>query len=615
MSRAGAGRHGIARRVGILPALICLAVSIVAFAGGVAAQSRERPIDYSTDADLPSDFIIGLEASRMIAASFGLVESDSLLRKVNDIGYRLALGVGRPDILFTFQILDMDEPNAMALPGGWVFVTKGILDTGLSDAEIAHLIGHEVSHVTHKDFSRQGRLDGLLSLLQTALMVVVSLAGSSSSSSSPVIESPGSYNYPQSSTDAALQGSVVFGSVFHELLLRGYSRKLEMEADDGGRRLASLAGYPRQAGESLMVKLHDRIFEDREYGYWRTHPYFVDRVAVARAARPGSDEGPSRSEVAAYRLGVQQGLASAATAFKDERVASYLFELALHAGTAEGSSFAVHEKLLRFRGNRIRRRPELLRSYGPLRVQYDSLLAAGERAHADAPTIAFVRAARDSIEVLRLGLLPKYLETIGQPGASTEVLEAFVRNFPEKPEANRIRLRLARAYRGSSRPDLALARLTAFVDGTAAEGMNRGSSSGGDSTDAVRGRAEILKTLPQIADPEIVQGILDRAKDPEILAAAGARMEALADTLERIEMVGRFVQTHRSSPMAARFQKRLASLADVEYKKGRLAEAMGDQQSALSMYNRIAILAPDTPAATEARRGITRIQALSNIDR
>jgi Zn-dependent protease with chaperone function len=602
-------------RLALVPALVLLTTVLVALAGGVAARAEERPVDYTTNADLPSDFALGLEASRMIAANFGLIESDSLVRRINDIGYRVALGVGRPDILFTFQILNMDEPNAMALPGGWVFVTKGILDIGLTDAELAHLLGHEISHVTHKDFSRQGRLDGLLSLLQTALMVAISLAGPSSPNSGPVIEAPGSYGYPQTSADAALQGSVVFGSVFHELLLRGYSRKLEMEADDGGRRLASLAGYSRLAGESLMVKLHDRIYEDREYGYWRTHPYFVDRVASARAVRPGADVGPSTTEVAAYRLGIQQGLASAAGAFKDERVASYLFELAMRTGTTEGSGFAVHRGLLRFRADRIGRRPPLLRSYGPLRVQFDSLLATGVREGVDSQTLDALRASRDSIEAMRVDLLPKVLDAMADPGASIPLLEAFVRNYPERPEAGPIRLRLARAYRSSSRPDLAIERLTAFADGTTGNDQVPSGAAFGDSTILSRGRAEILRTLPQIGDPEIVQGLLDRAKDPEILTAAAARMEALADTLERIEMVGRFVQTHASSPLAPRFRQRLITLAEAEYKKGRLAEAMGDQQSALSTYNRIAILAPDTPSATESRRGIVRIQTLANSDR
>jgi hypothetical protein len=603
------------RRLGFIPGFACLLVSVLALAGGVTAQPPEKPVDYSTKSDVPSDFIIGLEASRMIAANFGLVETDSLVRRVNDIGYRVALGVGQPDVLFTFQILDMDEPNAMALPGGWVFVTKGILDIGLSDAELAHLLGHEISHVTHKDFSRQGRLDGLLSLLQTALLVAVSLAGpTSSSTTGPVIESPGSYTYPQSSADAVLQGSVVFGSVFHELLLRGYSRKLEMEADDGGRRLASLSGYSRLAGESLMVKLHDRIYEDREYGYWRTHPYFADRVSVARAARPGADEGATRAEVAAYRLGVQQGLATAAMAFKDERLASYLFELALHAGTTDGSSFVVHQRLLRFRVDRIGRRPALLRSYGPLRTQYDSLLAAGGRTGVPSQVLASVQATRDSIEAMRVELLPPYLGAIDSPSASTELLEAFLRNFPERAEAQRIRLRLARAYRSSSRPDLALDRLSPFAEAPTDRLPTEIMAAAEDSTDALRGHVEILRTLPLVADPEVIQRLIDRATDPEILAAAHTRMVTLADTLERIDVVGRFVQTHRSSTAAPRFRERLIVLADLEYKRGRLSEAMGDQQSALSTFNRIAILAPDTPAATEARRGITRIQSLANVD-
>ncbi len=235
-------------------------------------------------ADLPSDFLLGLEASQQIASYYGVVETDSLLRRINDIGYRVAYVTGQPDILFTFQILDMDVPNAMALPGGWVFVTRGILDIGLTDAELAQLLGHEISHVTRSHFSRQGRLDGLLSLLQTAVMVAVTMVGSrQSQGSGPVIEDPNSSLYPQSSGDAALTGTAVFGSVFHELLLRGYSRKLEMEADEGGRRLASLAGYPREAGASLLQKLHDRIYETP--GVWILADSPVLRRSNRRRAR------------------------------------------------------------------------------------------------------------------------------------------------------------------------------------------------------------------------------------------------------------------------------------------------------------------------------------------
>ena len=456
MSRLG-GLVAIRARAGAMAVFLAIWGTCLLAPPAILAQQQEP--DYQRKdggAELPSDFLLGLEASQQIARYYGTVETDSLVRRINDIGYRAAYVTGRPDILFTFQVLDMDVPNAMALPGGWVFVTKGILDIGLSDAELAHLLGHEISHVTRSHFSRQGRLDGLLSLLQTAVMVAVTLVGSGQSQTSgPVIEDPNSYLYPQSSGEAALTGTAVFGSVFHELLLRGYSRKLEIEADEGGRRLASLAGYPREAGTSLLQKLHDRIYETREFGYWQTHPYFTDRVSTARTALHGADIAPSPAEVAAYRVRIHEGLAAAAASFRNEALASYLYEFSLRAGPTSGSSLAVHDELLRFRLDRMDRKNPLLRTYGPLRADYDTLIAQARRSDSSHDQLVRIEATRDSIETMRLALLPDYLESINAPNASTRILDLFVRNFPEHPLADRMRLRLAHAYRLSGRTDLA----------------------------------------------------------------------------------------------------------------------------------------------------------------
>ena len=609
-----------------LAALLSTWIAAALLPSACAAQSsweKSHP-NLREGADLPSDFVLGLESSQAIAESFGLVETDSLVQRVNRVGYRVALASGRPNVIFTFQILDMDEPNAMALPGGWVFVTRGMLELGLTEAELAHLLGHEIAHVTHGDFSRQGRLDGLLSLLQTAMVVAVTLAGSSAQSTGPVIEQPGSYDYPQSSGEAALTGTAVFGSVFHELLLRGYGRKLELQADEEGRLYASLAGYPREAGASLLEKLHDRIYEDREFAYWRTHPYFTDRVRAARAASPGSDYGPTNAEVSAYRLGVQQGLASAAAAFRDESLGDYLYELALRAGTSEGSSLAVHSQLLRFRLDRMDRRDPLLRRYGPLYRDYDSLLFIAGRSGATAALLKRIEATRDSVDTLRLALLPSYLQALEGPGASTQILEIFLKNFPEHPLANTMRLRLARSYRLSARADLAAVRLgeaLAYAESHRGGGgypgrapAAEGGAEASDSTDVQRARTELLRTLPHVTDPEVCQRLLVQLDDAELTRTIVSRMEVLADTLTSLATVGHFVQTEPSSPIAARFRKRLAVLAENEYKKGRIGEGLGDQQNALAAYNRVAILAPDTPSAAESRRGIMRIQALAATD-
>lgn len=569
------------------------------------AYDGETPDDLRSTARLPSDFLLGLEAAQSIARHYGLVETDSLVQRVNDIGYAVALAAGRPDILFTFQILDMDEPNAMALPGGWIFLTRGILEVDLTDAELAHLIAHEITHVTNAHFARQGRYSGLLSLLHTAAIVAIVVAGSESSPGRPVIEDPDTYGYPQSSRDAALSGTAVFGSVFQELLLRGYGRKLEVEADDGGRRLAALAGYPREGGAALLQKLHDRIYEDHQFGYWRTHPYFTDRVAVARAAAPGSDRPPPKSSLISYRDSVQRGMAEAAASFRSERLADYLYGLALRAGTGGGSNLQIQSELFGFRLGRMERRSPILRPYGPLCADYDSLLARGRRADGDPEILGRIAATRDTVDARREALLPRYIEAIDGPNPSTQIMEMYLENFPRHERADPVRLRVARGYRLSGRPDLAAAKLGDLLEH--AEPM----VGDADSTDGARARVELLRTLPLTEDPAVCQDIYRRVDDPELREAALDRLSVIADTLGVLEEVARFVQIYPESPVAQRFEERLAALADAEYKQGRLHEALGDRQSALGLYNRLAILAPGTQAAAGARQGIMRIQAFA----
>ncbi|MBD3161565.1 MAG: M48 family metalloprotease [Candidatus Eisenbacteria bacterium] len=575
--------------------------------GAQGERAREAPPDLRTTARLPSDFLLGLEASLAIGRHFGLVETDSVIRRVNEIGYRVAYPAGRDDLLFTFQVLDVEEPNAMALPGGWLFVTRGILELDLTDAELAHLLGHEITHVTGEHFGRQGRLNSLLSLLQTAAVVMVALHPPDNDPSRPVIEDPGSRRYPQSSAEAALTGTAVLGSLFQELMMRGYSRKLEVEADDGGRRLAALAGYPREAGASLLAKLHDRIYEDRQFGYWRTHPYFTDRVAVARSVARGADRPAPETAVAAYRSRIQSGLAAAAAAFPDERLADHLYELALRAGPGKGTNLAVHSELLGFRVDRILRESRILRPYGPLVADYDTLLAQAKRRDgADPAILRRLARERDQIDSLRIAMLPEVLREIDEPNPSTRILEAFLLNFPEHERADEVRLRLARSYRLSQRHDLAGERLGDLLAGA---GEEREKPAGADSSAVLRARVELERTLEHVDDPELCQRLYDRLDDPELRGAALERLRGIVPALGTLELVGRFVQTYPDSPAADLARARLDELARAEYRKARLHEAMGDRNGALGIYNRISILAPGTEHAERSREGIERIQA------
>jgi predicted Zn-dependent protease len=93
---------------------------------------------------------IGQEADQEITSGFGEYGDDALARYVGEIGSRLAAVSERPALPWSFRVLDDPVVNAFALPGGYLFVTRGILAHLGSEAELAGVLGHEIGHVTAK---------------------------------------------------------------------------------------------------------------------------------------------------------------------------------------------------------------------------------------------------------------------------------------------------------------------------------------------------------------------------------------------------------------------------------------------------------------------------------
>jgi predicted Zn-dependent protease len=91
---------------------------------------------------------VGQRAAREVARTLGLVADQALQDYVQQIGARLAAGTDRAQLPWTFRVADDPMPNAFALPGGFVFVTRGILSVVNSEAELAALLAHEIAHVT-----------------------------------------------------------------------------------------------------------------------------------------------------------------------------------------------------------------------------------------------------------------------------------------------------------------------------------------------------------------------------------------------------------------------------------------------------------------------------------
>ena len=123
-----------------------------------AAACAVNPATGSREFSLVSEgqeIEMGRGADPEIVAQMGLYPDSSVQRYVRDIGLRMAAESERPELPWTFRVLDDPTVNAFALPGGFIYVTRGILAHLTSEAELAGVLGHEIGHVTARHSANQ----------------------------------------------------------------------------------------------------------------------------------------------------------------------------------------------------------------------------------------------------------------------------------------------------------------------------------------------------------------------------------------------------------------------------------------------------------------------------
>lgn len=200
---------------------------------------------------------MGREADPQIVAQFGLYPDSALQRYVRDLGMRLAAVSERPHLPWTFRVLDDPIVNAFALPGGFNYVTRGIMVYFESEAELAAVMGHELGHVTARH--------GAAQMSQQQLFAI------------PI--AVGAIALPRYET--------VFGiaAAGMQLLFLKFSRDDEREADALGLRYMSRIGYdPGEAPHVFeMLALVSGGGGDRLPSWLSTHPDPEDRAERLRA--------------------------------------------------------------------------------------------------------------------------------------------------------------------------------------------------------------------------------------------------------------------------------------------------------------------------------------------
>lgn len=546
-----------------------------------AADTEPSPVD--------SDFDLGLRITLQAYHEVGMVEDDSLTDWVRDIGYRVA-SVAPERALFTFHLIDLPYPNAFALPGGFVFVTRGMIEMGLTDAELAALLGHEIGHVIGRHFERSQRLASILSLAQIALLVGAIFAADDVGASSARYEREGDLVYRGSSGgDALVQGVPAFGGLFRTLVERKYGRGLEYEADEWGAKLATQAGYPSTSAARMLRLFRTHIHEETTYGYWLTHPFFSDRVPRAEAYARSLPPPPRAPADYAYRRNVQRQLIRAAERRPDELEAAFIYHLALGADPHGRSALEAGREILRFRARRDRKKQALLREVYPMQSDYDSLLAIADRIIPDSELRRHLADERDSLDTARTEILPEYLTKIDGDLRATSLLERFVRNYPDHPRYPEVLVLLAENYRRSARPDRAASRYQELLDEHP------------DAPESARAAEGLATVIPRMESPIAMQELLDGGLPDSLRDAAGTRMDEIVLEVESLEDASEFLERFPRSPHADAMRAQLEARAQEMFREARILEGVAQKQQALDTYHRILFLAPDSAIADEAR--------------
>jgi predicted Zn-dependent protease len=259
----------------LAPAVCLLALILTALTG--CAVNPTGGMDFVLMSE-EKEIALGRQMHSEILAEFGGAYNDPALQKyVSEVGTKLAAVSDRPELDYTFTLLDDDTVNAFATPGGYVYITRGILTHMNSEAEMAAVLGHEIGHITARHAVQKHSKATIFSAIGAA----ASYATGSSAASNVT-------------------------NFFGGALIQGYGRSAELQADGLGAEYIAKAGYPAASMLEVIgiLKAREQFeierarIEGREanvyHGLFSSHPDHDTRLQeVVGAAEKYGDGDPS----------------------------------------------------------------------------------------------------------------------------------------------------------------------------------------------------------------------------------------------------------------------------------------------------------------------------------
>jgi predicted Zn-dependent protease len=219
--------------------------------GNLVSKSKDLK-----EVDEPQEVEIGKGVASNLLGAVSLVNNPAVQGYVNSVGRWLANQTERPDLKWHFGVLDSPNVNAFATPGGYIFITKGLLDKTNNEAELAGVLAHEISHVLkkhHLNAIQKGAKSGML-----ADMAKIAT---------------------ENNKHGELLSHVIDGSM--DIYARGLDKDDEYEADRMGVVIAARAGYDPYGLPAVLQTLEAMNPQDNNLTLmFKTHPSPTSRLTT-----------------------------------------------------------------------------------------------------------------------------------------------------------------------------------------------------------------------------------------------------------------------------------------------------------------------------------------------
>jgi len=263
---------------GALAGLAMVLATAAAAPGAAPAASWEDWFVLSEDQELA----LGVEMAKQVPVKLPMLYDAAVVSYVNRLGQRMAQASARPRLAYTFRVVDVAEVNAFALPGGYVFVQRGLLDAAANEMELAGVLAHEVGHVAGRHGAKQA---GRLRILEAGAGLFSEAFGGGKAQGGGQGQRQGEPQQP-SLTQLAI-------NLLATGVLLKYSRDQEREADDLGFTTMVRAGHDPRGLISFFQTLLARRRQNPGAldQLFATHPPSEERIQ-ALSARWWADRPP-----------------------------------------------------------------------------------------------------------------------------------------------------------------------------------------------------------------------------------------------------------------------------------------------------------------------------------